>query len=124
MIKLENRISVTIPKTNNKGNNYGNGNINKTIDIITNIAGGCTVTENVGFWISENLGRIKDENQVFTWCYNEGLEARELKYHLHDLIHQVWYYAKQEAVLIERDGISYILPNSCDHTEINEALNL
>lgn len=130
MFKLKNKVAIIIPSENNNGEKINDSNIENEIKQITQNFGGCTVTKNEGFWVSDATQSLMiDNNKNYEWYFdNMNLEAIESISNIVELLinqHQqecISIIYKNQLCLVEnRDDVVKVLSQSA-LDELNQML--
>lgn len=114
MIKLSEKIEIIIPQNDNNGNAINNAKISQAIMNITQTLGGCTVSENLGYWVSDQTGALMiDKNLNYEW-YAEAINYADDKNsdvinNLMDIIHELITEHDQEGISVKYNDVLYIL---------------
>jgi len=96
---------VTVPTLNNDGETYYKGGTLGRIHELTELVGGCTVTNNQGYWVSDSGKLMIDDNQVYTWHYSSlSDQLEQITFLIVRLVSTIINEASQEAIFIEVDG--------------------
>lgn len=79
MFKLKNKVAIIIPLENNAGEKIEDTKIDNEIKKITQSFGGCTVTQNEGYWVSDATQSLMiDNNKNYEWYFDKmNLEVIE-----------------------------------------------
>lgn len=79
MFKLKNKVAIIIPIENNDGEKIHDTKIDSEIKNITQSFGGCTVTQNEGYWVSDATQSLMiDNNKNYEWYFEKmNLEVIE-----------------------------------------------
>lgn len=117
MIKLNNKIEIIVPKEDNEGKAINSPAINNAVNKLTEIFGGCTVSEVKGMWIMDNGSVAHDNNTNYEWYYNV-MDIKEVKTWLHMIVYQLINNYGQEAVSVKINNTLYILEQSGEIFEI------
>lgn len=117
MFKLENKVEIITPKHDNEGREISNPTIKQSVNNITKIAGGCTVTDIKGQWYSDDEERImQDDNLNLEWYYNKDMQdvndQQGLIHGLATITRILITEYNQEAVSIKINGTLYIIDES------------
>lgn len=117
MFKLENKVEIITPKHDNEGREISNPTIKQSVNNITKIAGGCTVTDVKGQWYSDDEERImQDDNLNLEWYYNKDMQdvndQQGLLHGLTTITRILITEYNQEAVSIKINGTLYIIDES------------
>lgn len=120
MFKLENKVEIITPKHDNEGREISNPTIKQSVNNITKIAGGCTVTDIKGQWYSDDEERImQDDNLNLEWYYNNDMQdvndQQGLIHGLATITRILITEYNQEAVSIKINGTLYII----DENDLN-----
>ena len=77
MFTLSNKVTVYIPATVNINENIDNTKyVEKAATLLSNLFGGATATEAIGFWVSPTAGLVKEKTtMVFAYADQEALRA-------------------------------------------------
>lgn len=117
MFKLQNKVEIITPKHDNEGREISNPTIKQSVNNITKIAGGCTVTDIRGQWWSDDEQRImQDDNLNLEWYYNKDMQDVNDQ---QGLIHGLTTITRiliteygQEGISIKINGALYIIDES------------
>lgn len=114
MLKLQNKVEIIVPKADNEGKEVRSPIINQCIENITQICGGCTVTDVRGQWYSDDEQRImQDDNANYEWYYDKDMQdindEQGLLKNLTTIVTQLIQLYGQEAVSVKIDGTLYII---------------
>lgn len=117
MFKLQNKVEIIVPQKDNKGVEISSPEIKNTVNNITRIVGGCTITDVRGQWWSDNEQRImQDDNLNFEWYYNKGMEdvndQQGLLKGLSTIARILITEYGQEGISIKINGVLYIVDES------------
>ncbi|QDJ97508.1 hypothetical protein PALS1_074 [Staphylococcus phage PALS_1] len=117
MFKLQNKVEIIVPQKDNKGVEISSPEIKNTVNNITRICGGCTITEVKGQWWSDNEKRImEDDNLNLEWYYNKGMEdvndQQGLLKGLSTIARILITEYGQEGISIKVNGTLYIVDES------------
>ena len=117
MFKLQNKVEIIVPKHDNKGIEIADKRIKEAVNMVTKIAGGCTITEIKGQWWSDFEDRVMEDNNLnLEWYYNNDMEdmndKETLVIELGRIIHiLIWEY-DQEGISVKINGTLYIIDES------------
>lgn len=106
MITLNNKIEIIIPKQDNNGKEVNDKNIKDSIQAITGKAGGCTVTDVKGYWVSDT-GLMVDNNANYEWYY-ERKHIAFLSTYISSIVRTLIHNFGQEGVSVKINGNLYI----------------
>lgn len=106
MIKLQNKVEIIIPKQDNNGKEVNDKNIKNSIKAITGKAGGCTVTDVEGYWVSDT-GLMIDNNANYEWYY-ERKHIVFISTYISSIVRTLIYNFGQEGVSVKVNGNLYI----------------
>ena len=114
MFKLQNKVEIIIPKQDNNGQEISSEAIKDSVNTITKIVGGCSITEIKGQWYSDDEERIMEDNNInYEWYYNKGMDdindQQGLLQALSKIVRQLIVFYQQEAVSIKVNGTLYII---------------
>lgn len=114
MFKLENKVEIITPKHDNEGREISNPTIKQSVNNITKIAGGCTITEIKGQWYSDIEERIMEDNNLnLEWYYDKDMQdvnnQQGLLQAISKIARQLIVFYQQEAVSIKVNGTLYIV---------------
>lgn len=114
MFKLQNKVELIVPQADNEGKEISNPTIKQSVNNITKIAGGCTVTDIKGQWWSDDEQRImQDNNTNFEWYYDKDMQdvndQQGLLHGLTTIASVLIFKYSQEAVSIKINGTLYII---------------
>ncbi|QKV30555.1 hypothetical protein [Staphylococcus phage ESa1] len=114
MFKLQNKVEIIVPKEDNNGVDISSPAIKESVNTITRIVGGCTITECKGQWWSDDEQRImEDDNLNLEWYYDKGMQdmndQQGLLQALSKIARQLIVFYEQEAISIKVDGVLYIV---------------
>lgn len=117
MFKLENKVEIIVPKEDNSGVEIDNLAIRESLENITKICGGCTITDVRGQWYSDNEQRImQDNNTNFEWYYDKDMEdvndQQGLLKGLSTITRILITEYGQEGISIKINGTLYIVDES------------
>lgn len=117
MFKLQNKVEIITPKHDNEGREISNPTIKQSVNNITKIAGGCTVTDIKGQWWSDVEERImQDDNLNLEWYYDKDMQdvndQQGLLHGLTTIASVLIFKYNQEAVSIKINGALYIIDES------------
>lgn len=114
MFKLTNKIEVIVPKHDNNGVEIASPGIKDSVNTITRICGGSTITEVKGQWWSDDEERIMEDNNLnLEWYYDKDMEdvnnQQGLLQAISKIARQLIVFYEQEAVSIKVNGTLYIV---------------
>lgn len=114
MFKLQNKVEIIVPQKDNNGVEISSPAIKNSVNDITKICGGSTITEVKGQWWSEEEERImEDDNLNYEWYYNKDMEdmndQQGLLQAISKIARQLIVFYQQEAVSIKVNGTLYIV---------------
>lgn len=120
MFKLENKVELIVPQADNEGKEISNPTIKQSVNNITKIAGGCTITEIKGQWYSDIEERVMEDNNLnLEWYYDKDMEdvndQQGLLHGLSTIASVLIFKYNQEAVSIKINGTLYII----DENDLN-----
>lgn len=130
MFKLKNKVAINIPLENNAGEKIEDTKIDNEIKLITSKFGGCSVTENEGFWVSNATQSLMiDKNKNYEWYFdNMNLEAIESISNIVELLINQYQqecisiiYKNQLCLVENRDDVVKVLSQSA-LDELNQML--
>ena len=111
---LKNKVEIIVPQKDNNGIEISSPAIKESVNTITKIVGGCSITEIKGQWWSDDEERIMEDNNLnLEWYYSkEALEKDErdvLIQSLRKITRQLIIFYGQEAISIKIDGTLFIV---------------
>lgn len=114
MMTLKNKVEIIVPQKDNNGIEISSPAIKESVNTITKIVGGCSITEIKGQWWSDDEERIMEDNNLnLEWYYSkEALEKDErdvLIQSLRKITRQLIIFYGQEAISIKIDGTLFIV---------------
>lgn len=113
MFKLQNKVEVIVPQKDNNGVEIASPTIKNSVNVITRICGGSTITEVKGQWWSEDENRImEDDNLNIEWYYNKDMEDNDkeiLSIELGRIIDILIMEYDQEGISIKLNNVLYII---------------
>lgn len=114
MFKLENKVELIVPQADNEGKEISNPTIKQSVNTITKIAGGCTISEIKGQWYSDIEKRVmKDNNLNLEWYYDKDMQdvndKETLIIELGRIIDILIMEYNQEGISIKINGTLYII---------------
>ncbi|BAO09173.1 hypothetical protein [Staphylococcus phage S25-3] len=114
MFKLQNKVEIIVPQKDNNGVEISSPEIKNTVNNITRIAGGCTITDVKGQWWSDDEKRImEDDNLNYEWYYNKDIQdvndQQGLLKGLSTIARILITEYGQEAISIKINGVLYII---------------
>lgn len=120
MFKLQNKVEIIVPLADNNGIEIDNSTIKQSVNNITKIAGGCTVTDIKGQWWSDDEQRIMEDNNLnLEWYYDKDMQdvndQQGLLHGLTTIASVLIFKYSQEAVSIKINGTLYII----DENDLN-----
>lgn len=107
-IKLDQRIAVYVPATDNANEAVNNdAMVKKCAALLSDLFGGATIQESRGAWLSEKHGLIlEDTTVVYAYCTADGLRDHAEKVEAFALDMKAAMH--QEAVSVEVNNALYI----------------
>src|SRR5699024_8152222 len=117
MFKLQNKVEIIVPKADNNGVEIADKRIKEAVNKVTNIAGGCTITEIKGQWDSDMEERVMEDNNLnLEWYYNKDMEdvndQQGLLKGLSTITRILITEYGQEGISIKINGTLYIVDES------------
>lgn len=117
MFKLENKVEIITPKHDNEGKEISNPTIKQSVNNITKIAGGCTITEIKGQWYSDIEERVMEDNNLnLEWYYDKDMQdvndQQGLLHGLTTIASVLIFKYNQEGISIKINGALYIIDES------------
>ncbi len=113
MFKLENKVEIIVPQKDNNGVEISSPAIENSVNDITKICGGSTITEVKGQWWSDDENRImEDDNLNIEWYYDKDIEDNDketLVIELGRIIDILVMEYDQEGVSIKLNNVLYII---------------
>ncbi|UXR08222.1 hypothetical protein [Staphylococcus phage vB_ScaM-V1SC04] len=114
MFKLQNKVEIIVPQKDNNGVEISSPEIKNTVNNITRIAGGCTITDVIGQWWSDDEKRIMQDNNInFEWYYDKDMQdvndQQGLLKGLSTIARILITEYGQEAISIKINGVLYII---------------
>lgn len=113
MFKLNNKVELIVPKEDNNGVEISSPTIKNSVNDITKICGGSTITEVKGQWWSEDENRImEDDNLNIEWYYDKDMEDNDkeiLSIELGRIIDILIMEYDQEGISIKLNNVLYII---------------
>ena len=113
MFKLQNKVELVVPQKDNNGVEIASFAIKNSVNDITKICGGSTITEVKGQWWSEDENRImEDDNLNIEWYYDKDMEDNDketLVIELGRIIDILIMEYDQEGVSIKLNNVLYII---------------
>lgn len=107
MIKLENSVTVYVPKENNEGNVL---NFDNQLNFLTSLFGGATTTTAEGRWVDDNGKAYADRLDLVQFNYSEATPY--IVTTLMNTIVTIIRQGEQLAVSVNINGTLYIFENT------------
>lgn len=109
LFKLSSKITVYIPSTVDVNKPIDNtAYVEKAATLLSNLFGGATSCETLGYWTSPTAGLIKEHTtQVFAYCSDKDLQEHAEK--VIDFCENMKSELKQDAIAIEINGEMYFI---------------
>lgn len=105
MIKLQNQVSIIVPKTTNDGRKT-NGTINKINKLFCSNFGGTSILEVSGYWLDG--GRVYHDNNLKIVSNVENIDIETIA----EAANMVLTECEQLAVSVEINGSLYIFDDN------------
>ena len=117
MFKLQNKVEIIVPQKDNNGVEISSPAIKNSVNAITKICGGSTITEIKGQWWSDDENRIMEDDKLnLEWYYNKGMEdvndQQGLLKGLSTITRILITEYGQEGISIKINGTLYIIDES------------
>lgn len=120
MFKLNNKIEVIVPQFDNDKNAINDANIANALKNITAEFGGATISQNLGYWVSEESNELMiDENLKYEW-YFDNISEKAVN-NIENLVSILIEKHRQECISFIFKGNLYLVENKHEITELFSA---
>lgn len=117
MFKLNNKIEVIVPQFDNDKNAINDANIANALKNITAEFGGATVSQNLGYWVSEESNELMiDENLKYEWYFDNISE--KVVNNIENLVSILMEKHRQECISFIFKGNLYLVENKHEITQL------
>lgn len=109
MFKLSSKVTIYVPSTKDINIEIDNKEyVDKTATLLSNLFGGATSTEALGYWTSPTKGLVKEKStMVFAYCTDKDLQEKieEVINHCEKLKNEL----TQDSIALEINGEMYFI---------------
>ena len=109
LFKLSSKVTVIVPATININEEIDNTPyVDKVATLLSNLFGGATATQTLGYWVSNTAGLVKERSTtVFAYCNESDLQNNIDK--VIDLCEELKKEMTQDAIALEINGEMYFI---------------